>query len=941
MATYAYIDTTGRKLTQSEYDTQAQAGTDVSKYTKIEPNVATSTTTQPTIPVGTPTVLPQTTQTVPTVDPMAKIKELPLYSELLKKWYTEEQISKAVSWYKPPKRRERTVTPPAEVETETPATVVVPTTTTTAKPEEIEATTTDKTQQTLAPLPLSEYKDDSETRQSQIVNNLNSYRQSSPAYMKDLDTFRKTFSYGLRSDTQRTLLDNWYLGYQKWLELNSKNTSDLSSLYINGNISDSDLEQLRLQNPNKYSEVMALNDKNSTLAKYGDELNGKETSINPFQSIINNYASNMLSMSTAPSNMFAEYKAAMNSEEMKGMQSQLTDKEWEIKQLDLQINQLTSDVKSRYEGTGATISKINAIIADETSALQELRNAKAIDYQTLAKKYQNQMTSITDSFDMQIKEQEYNNSQRNQQMQELWFMMELQNYETNEQADEREWNKFIRQQEYQDGNIYSSDPATRRKAIEKSVDRVLAEFEGIPMLRSREEMVADIQKMVDNGTELGEAITQNIRKPIMWKPEYNLWKKNKLGIDTTPIDIGWSYYTQNADGSLSLWKGYNMQGTINWATYTAVNPTTVQAAVQQISAQWDGSVWGQCGSFVNDYLQDIWLSRMFKDPITQKESLVNTQTPSIWSIVVMNSPVAKEYWHVGIVTSVNSDWTITIKNSNWGWDKKVTTNTLSQSSSQIIWYFDPTLWGSSSVSGWATPTAAELLYFKDGKIKKKATDEWLTEQRYNEIAKIQQSNAQTSGQWQYDAEMMQSLELPEKATEFSKKSLSYGNRLALSNEKIKTYEDIFVSRNRWSQWFQTTAPNRLKSQDQKSYELYKENFITANLRQESWAAIAPTEFEKEEKKYFAQVWDSTDVVEQKRKMRELAVKNMYMQSWRDINWIPIVSYYNYWNEEQSDTTTSNTGATKNYFATYKTVTPTKTTSTSYSSSPYFNYISGY
>jgi hypothetical protein len=84
-ATYAYTDTTGRKLTQSEYDTQVQAGTDVSKYTKIEPNVSTSTTTQPTIPAGTPTVLPQTTQTVPTVDLMAKVKELPLYSELLKK----------------------------------------------------------------------------------------------------------------------------------------------------------------------------------------------------------------------------------------------------------------------------------------------------------------------------------------------------------------------------------------------------------------------------------------------------------------------------------------------------------------------------------------------------------------------------------------------------------------------------------------------------------------------------------------------------------------------------------------------------------------------------------------------------------------------------------------------------------------------------------------
>ena len=46
-------------------------------------------------------------------------------------------------------------------------------------------------------------------------------------------------------------------------------------------------------------------------------------------------------------------------------------------------------------------------------------------------------------------------------------------------------------------------------------------------------MVSDIQNMVDNGKELGEAITQNIRNPIMNKNEYQTWKNKKLGIDTT------------------------------------------------------------------------------------------------------------------------------------------------------------------------------------------------------------------------------------------------------------------------------------------------------------------------------------------------------------------------------------------------------------------------
>jgi hypothetical protein len=35
MATPVYTDTTGRKITQTAYDAQAKAGTDVSKYTKI------------------------------------------------------------------------------------------------------------------------------------------------------------------------------------------------------------------------------------------------------------------------------------------------------------------------------------------------------------------------------------------------------------------------------------------------------------------------------------------------------------------------------------------------------------------------------------------------------------------------------------------------------------------------------------------------------------------------------------------------------------------------------------------------------------------------------------------------------------------------------------------------------------------------------------------
>ena len=53
----------------------------------------------------------------------------------------------------------------------------------------------------------------------------------------------------------------------------------------------------------------------------------------------------------------------------------------------------------------------------------------------------------------------------------------------------------------QTGNIYN-DPKTRQKAVEKAVDRVLTEFAWIPMVRSREQMVSDIQNMVESWKEV-------------------------------------------------------------------------------------------------------------------------------------------------------------------------------------------------------------------------------------------------------------------------------------------------------------------------------------------------------------------------------------------------------------------------------------------------------
>lgn len=48
--------------------------------------------------------------------------------------------------------------------------------------------------------------------------------------------------------------------------------------------------------------------------------------------------------------------------------------------------------------------------------------------------------------------------------------MDLMSYQTPQQKEDAAWNQFIKQQDYTNGNINSTDPTIRRKAVEKAVD---------------------------------------------------------------------------------------------------------------------------------------------------------------------------------------------------------------------------------------------------------------------------------------------------------------------------------------------------------------------------------------------------------------------------------------------------------------------------------------
>jgi len=70
------------------------------------------------------------------------------------------------------------------------------------------------------------------------------------------------------------------------------------------------------------------------------------------------------------------------------------------------------------------------------------------------------------------------------------------------------------------------------------------------------------------------------------------------------------------------------------------------------------------------------------------------------------------------------------------------------------------------------------------------------------------------------------------------------------------------------------TPERLKSDDRKTYEAAKENWIAAALRKESGAAIGKDEYSAADRQYFPQPGDSDKVLKQKANLRSTVFKSM-------------------------------------------------------------------
>ena len=365
----------------------------------------------------------------------------------------------------------------------------------------------------LKPKSQDYYNQTSDEAQNVIRDNLNRYKQTNPEYFTDYESFKKNFSYDARSEEQKNTLDQWYKWYQQGLSLATTPTTDLYTQYQNWDLSSTQIESLRVTDPTKYAELQNQINKWNIIAAYDDDkwvdttwMNLQDMAYTMAAKMFNEFMSG--DSSSGASQYFRDYEAKMDSPEMLALSDQCTEVQEQMENIQSDLDSIKKSVEAEYEWTWATRSKINAIIADRSYDLQlQLRTLNS-EYNKYATQYNNRMQQYQNEFQMQLQEYQLNQDARNQQMKELWFAMDLMNFETKEQKAQREWDYWVKQQEYQNGNINSKDYQTRYKAALSSVQNLLSQYEGIPMLRSAEQMAQDILKAIDNWSDLGAELTK-------------------------------------------------------------------------------------------------------------------------------------------------------------------------------------------------------------------------------------------------------------------------------------------------------------------------------------------------------------------------------------------------------------------------------------------------
>ena len=768
-----------------------------------------------------------------------------------------------------------------------------PTTTTTPT-----KTTTQTTTQKAATPQQSQwdYQDNSQARMDQIATNLNNYRVTNPWLFEDASAFYNFFIDGKgRSQDQIDFLWDYFNRVQKFWKYDNLPASTIWDMLANWKLWDDYLNYLKSTDPQKYQEALSYRQDAEDTIKYESFLS--DTADQAWVWWFEKFYTWIFGYKDENKDNIDDSLYIAPTEEEQTKQNRVNTIDSRIVEIKNMQKNLLDDLTEQYPWVPK--ATLMWIVQDRTKDLQREYDDLMVERTWLV--WNIEYMQNERDMQMDARQKTINNLKT-----AYWMYYDY----------TAEWIAEMAQNKYAATNI-TLDQADQWTETEKQMALQLALSDYIDkywniIQRSEWQIINDvIAYSKQNWVSLAKAFQDNFVTPLQSKEAYKNIQA-QLAKAWITNSISWTKIWQDADGNDIYWFVDTTNMTVSpfawdweWAKYTAEeissNRWKRQSLLSEVANEywniWDMAnaiawvmnwLWDwklECWEYVNDYIYWVtWTQWKFWNDISQKTSICDNKDKNwikVWDAIVFNRWISEptwvknsdersdllKYWHVWFITWIDDQWNVTMSHTV-GWN--VTTTTFN-----INWnndYARNFAWSQT-----VTPKQTNAWWWR-----------WVA---YSYDVQVSKENNATQN----------------KTYAFAQRAWEADEKIRDFERKYNWYRDSPVKSlsNRWASLIWETT----KSEDQKAYEQYKNEFVNAVLRWESWAAIGQTEFSDDEKwaiqRYFPQPWDSLDQITRKQKLRENYINNMMIQAWKTADWTPMSEIYsknklwNYANQNSS------------------------------------------
>ena len=324
-----------------------------------------------------------------------------------------------------------------------------------------------------------------------------------------------------------------------------------------------------------------------------------------------------------------------------------------------------------------------------------------------------------------------------------------------------------------------------------------------------------------------------------------------------------SYSYVDLDGNMHTLTAEEAKKAINQELY---NKSTAfidywKKAIDDSKANWMDAYWWECEAMSDNYARQNFGTEMKKEDwsawattVDEKARYATEALPQRWYVAVFDFWIKQSdwvnYWHTWIVIDYNPvTWDFTTLESNVDWKWKVEIKTRNINSSNLIWFWDPTV--AEPWNWWSNWTAIDsyinlpnwMLDVFIGAEKKMATGE---ERKYVRqwrewywILNMMINN------WEMDA-MINWDEIASTIDEFTKYlTENASNRLIVDEEGNFIMDTVLQS---------MLNSGKIVNQKERDALAHLYRLVQIKLRRDSWAAINIWEWMWDYNMYLPQVW---------------------------------------------------------------------------------------